>query len=225
MKAMILAAGRGERMRPLTDTTPKPLLSVNDKSLIEYHLQNLKQAGFTEVVINHAWLGNMIESSLGDGSQYGLQIEYSAEGEQALETGGGLFRALPLLGDKPFLAINGDIWTDYPLQNLPAEPNGLAHLVLVDNPPQHLEGDFALSGDRVLASGESCYTFSGIGVYRPEILEGQKDGAFPLAPILRAAMARNEISGEHYAGRWFDIGTPERLQQLDQKLRQDKVSG
>ncbi|MDH5409410.1 MAG: nucleotidyltransferase family protein, partial [Gammaproteobacteria bacterium] len=186
---------------------------------IEYHLQNLKQAGFTDVVINHAWLGHMIESSLGDGSQYGLQIQYSAEGEKALETGGGLFRALPLLGDAPFLAINGDIWTDYPLQNLPTEPDGLAHLVLIDNPPQHPEGDFALDGERVRPSGENCYTFSGIGVYRPEILAGQQDGAFPLAPILRSAMQRNEISGEHYTGQWFDIGTPERLEQLDLMLR------
>lgn len=222
MKAIILAAGRGERMRPLTDDTPKPLLKVNDKALIEYHLQNLQLAGIKQVVINHAWLGTQIETALGDGSRYGVQIQYSPEGEQALETGGGLFNALPLLGDAPFIAINGDIWSDYPLQNLPPEPPGLAHLVLIDNPPQHLLGDFALHGDRLLSEGEDKLTFSGIGVYRPELLAGQQAGVFPLAPILREAMARREICGEHYSGRWFDIGTPERLAELDQLLRKSE---
>ena len=212
-------------MRPLTDSIPKPLLKVNDKALIEYHLLNLQQAGIRDVVINHAWLGSQIEAALGNGRRYGLDIRYSPEGEQALETGGGLLRALPLLGEAPFIAINGDIWTDYPVQKLPAEPVGLAHLVLVDNPPQHPDGDFGLSNSLVHNTGETRYTFSGIGVYRPEILQGQQAGAFPLAPILRAAMDRNEISGEHYAGRWFDIGTPERLQQLDELLRQDSGHG
>ena len=218
-KAMILAAGRGERMRPLTDTLPKPLLQVGGQALIEYHLHNIQRAGITEVVINHAWLGEKIEAALGDGSRYGLKISYSPEGE-ALETGGGLLQALPLLGEAPFIAINGDIWTDYTLAQLPAEPAGLAHLVLVDNPPHHPDGDFALQDDRVLATGEPRFTFSGIGVYRPELFSGQQQARFPLAPLLREAMARGEISGEYYDGCWFDIGTPQRLQELDQSIRQ-----
>lgn len=218
-KAMILAAGRGERMRPLTDTRPKPLLQVAGQALIEYHLQNIQRAGITEVVINHAWLGEKIEAALGDGSRYGLQISYSPEGE-ALETGGGLLRALPLLGEAPFIAINGDIWTDYPLQQLPAEPAGLAHLVLVDNPPHHPAGDFALRDGHILTAGEPRFTFSGIGVYRPELFHGQQQARFPLAPLLREAMTREAISGEHYAGQWFDIGTPQRLQELDHHLMQ-----
>ncbi|MDH5180542.1 MAG: nucleotidyltransferase family protein [Gammaproteobacteria bacterium] len=224
MKAIILAAGRGERMRPLTDSTPKPLLKVNDRALIEYHLANLLQAGITSVVINHAWLGRQIEEYLGDGSRYGVSIRYSPEGE-ALETGGGLFNALPLLGDGPFIAVNGDIWTDYPLQSLPREPDGLAHLVVVNNPPQHPNGDFALDGDRLLSEGEPKFTFSGIGVYRPELLDGQTAGKFPLAPILREAMANRLISGEHYYGQWYDIGTPQRLAVLDQQLREAQRDG
>ena len=214
---MILAAGRGERMRPLTDSTPKPLLQVGGQTLIEYHLQNIQRAGITEVVINHAWLGEKIEAAIGDGSRYGLKIVYSPEGE-ALETGGGLLRALPLLGEAPFIAINGDIWTDYPIKQLPQEPAGLAHLVLVDNPPHNQGGDFALQGGQVLAAGEACLTFSGIGVYRPQLFHGQQQARFPLAPLLREAMAQGVVSGEHYRGRWFDIGTPQRLQELDQSL-------
>jgi len=211
-------------MRPLTDSTPKPLLKVNDRALIEYHLANLLQAGITSVVINHAWLGRQIEEYLGDGSRYGVSIRYSPEGE-ALETGGGLFNALPLLGDGPFIAVNGDIWTDYPLQSLPREPDGLAHLVVVNNPPQHPNGDFALDGDRLLSEGEPKFTFSGIGVYRPELLDGQTAGKFPLAPILREAMANRLISGEHYYGQWYDIGTPQRLAVLDQQLREAQRDG
>ncbi len=218
MKAMILAAGRGERMRPLTDHTPKPLLQAAGRSLIEYHIAALAAGGFGEIVINHAHLGAQIEAAVGNGSRYGIHIRYSAEGE-ALETGGGIHRALPLLGDGPFLVVNGDIWTDYPYARLRHSPPGLAHLVLVDNPPQHPRGDFALVDGQVLADGDPRFTFSGIGVYRPELFAACSPGKFPLAPLLRTAMAEGQVSGEHYTGRWFDIGTPERLAQLDALLR------
>ena len=224
MKAMILAAGRGERMRPLTDTCPKPLLEVGGRMLIEYHLANIKQAGITEVVINHAWLGEQIESRLGDGSRYGLQIVYSREGE-ALETAGGIQKALPLLGEEPFIAINGDIWTDYPLSRLPSAPPGLAHLVMVDNPAQHPNGDFQLTDGYLLAEGQACLTFSGIGLYRPTMFAELKPGKSPLAPLLRAAMARQAVSAEHYTGQWFDIGTPQRLQALDAQLTRQAQHG
>jgi len=217
MKAMILAAGRGERMRPLTDSTPKPLLKAGGKALIEYHLENIRQAGIREVVINHAWLGEQIETFLGDGSRYGLQIEYSREGE-ALETAGGIQKALPLLGETPFIAINGDIWTDFSLSKLPSEPVGLAHLVLVNNPAHHPAGDFQLQDGRLLAQGAYCLTFSGIGLYQPALFAGLQPGKSPLAPLLREAMDRGEISGEHHAGQWFDIGTPQRLDELDEML-------
>lgn len=218
MKAMILAAGRGERMRPLTDSTPKPLLSVGGKRLIEYHLEALASAGFQEVVINHAHLGEQIETALGDGGRYGLHISYSPEG-QALETGGGIFRALSLLGDGPFLVINGDVWTDYPYEQLLGRSTQAAHLVLVPNPPQHPRGDFFLRGTQVSDEGaEVRLTFSGIGVYAPSLFNDCEDGAFPLAPLLRQAMAEGKVTGECYQGSWFDIGTPERLQQLDEML-------
>lgn len=218
MKAMILAAGRGERMRPLTDTTPKALLKAGGKYLIEYHLEALANAGIREVVINHAHLGAQFAPALGDGSHYGVDITYSPEGDSGLETGGGIFHALPLLGDAPFMVVNADVWTDYPFAQLPAQPAGLAHLVLVSNPPQHPEGDFALQGDTVLPEGMPRLTFSGIGVYRPALFAACHTGSFPLAPLLRAAMQQDQVSGEHYRGRWFDVGTPERLQQLDQLL-------
>ena len=218
MKAMILAAGRGERMRPLTDNTPKPLLQAGGRYLIEYHLRALADAGFEQVVINHAHLGEQLEQALGDGSSYGLSIVYSAE-KTALETGGGIFRALPLLGDEPFLVVNGDVWTDYPYERLRTQAVQLAHLVLVDNPPQHPKGDFALEEGRVSETVGQRLTFAGIGIYRAELFAGCKEGAFPLAPILRRAMAADLVSGEHYQGRWFDIGTPERLTQLDEMLK------
>ncbi len=214
MKAMILAAGRGERMRPLTDATPKPLLKVGGKALIEYHLENIKQAGIHDVVINLAWLGEQIESQLGDGSRYGLCIEYSREGE-ALETAGGILRALPLLGDEPFIVINGDIWSNYSFDALPPSPTGLAHLVLVNNPPHHPAGDFMLQAGDLLPSGPTCLTFSGMGLYRPELFVGLKPGKTPLGPLLREAMHDQSITGEHHTGLWFDIGSPERLQELD----------
>lgn len=216
---MIMAAGRGERMRPLTDHTPKPLLEAGGRRLIEYHLDALARAGFTDIVVNHAHLGIQIEQTLGDGSRYGVRIAYSPEGDKALETGGGIFRALPLLGDGPFLVVNGDVWTDYPFTQLAREPQGLAHLVLVDNPPHHPQGDFALIGSCVTGSGAARLTFSGIGVYRPELFAGCEPGVFPLAPLLRRAMEAGQVTGEHYRGRWLDVGTPQRLEELDRELR------
>lgn len=214
MRAMILAAGRGERMRPLTDHTPKPLLRAGGLTLIEYHLHGLVAAGFREIVINHAHLGAQIEAFLGDGRRYGATISYSAEGT-ALETGGGIFRALPLLGDAPFVVVNGDVWSDYPLARLQRAPAGLAHLVLVDNPAHHPRGDFHLQGEQVVGEGEPRLTFSGIGLYRRELFAGCRDGAFPLAPLLRKAMAAGQVSGEHFTGHWTDVGTPQRLAELD----------
>jgi len=218
MKAMILAAGRGERMRPLTDHTPKPLLQVGGKALIEHLIESLADAGFRELVINHAHLGERMEAALGDGVRYGVRIVWSREPEGALETGGGIHQALPLLGDAPFLAVNSDIWTDYPFARLRQEPHGLAHLVLVDNPPHHPQGDFALQNGLVRPEGVQRLTFSGIGLYRPELFQGCPPGKFPLAPLLRAAMLREAVSGEHYDGAWVDVGTPERLAALDRDL-------
>jgi MurNAc alpha-1-phosphate uridylyltransferase len=218
MKAMILAAGRGERMRPLTDHTPKPLLPVGGKRLIEYHLEGLVAAGFNDIVINHAHLGAQIEAALGDGSGYGAKLHYSPEPPGALETGGGIFQALPLLGDGCFVVVNGDVWTDYPFSQLPRQLAGLAHLVLVDNPPQHPHGDFALSAGKVQSEAIEKLTFSGIGVYHPALFHTCQPGAFPLAPLLRNAMQAGQISGEHYRGAWHDIGTPERLAALDAVL-------
>ncbi len=220
MKAMILAAGRGERMRPLTDKTPKPLVKVAGRALIEYHLLRLAAAGVQEVVINLAWLGEQIERTLGTGQAYGVTIEYVHEGTQALETGGGIFHALPLLGAEPFLVINGDIWTDYPIQQLPASLTGLAHLVLVDNPAHHPQGDFAISatGHAVVEAAEK-YTFSGLGVYAPELFATCRAGIFPLAPLLREAMLTQRVTAEHYPGPWSDVGTIERLQQLESFLQ------
>jgi N-acetyl-alpha-D-muramate 1-phosphate uridylyltransferase len=216
MRAMILAAGRGERMRPLTDRIPKPLLLAGGKPLIEYHIERLAAAGIREQVINHAHLGGQIEETLGDGSRFGVTILYSAEGEgQALETGGGIFKALPLLGPDPFLVVNADIWTDCPFADLDLADDDLAHLVLVENPPQHPLGDFVLDGQRIRAEGSPRYTFSGIGVYRPELFAGCALGAFPLAPLLRLAMIEDRVSGRLHRGRWYDIGTPQRLGELD----------
>ncbi|MDF1820494.1 MAG: nucleotidyltransferase family protein [Alcanivoracaceae bacterium] len=219
MKAMILAAGLGTRMRPLTDHTPKPLLEAGGKPLIVWHIEKLKAAGFSELVINHAWLGDKLEAHLGDGQAFGVHIQWSREGEP-LETAGGIRRALPLLGDEPFLVINGDIWTDIDFAHLRRAPSGQAHLVLVDNPPHHPQGDFHLASDgKVGDNGSPALTFSGIGVYRPALFAALADGEARLAPLLRAAMAKGNVSGEHYRGQWWDIGTPERLQALDQHLR------
>ncbi|WP_133511050.1 N-acetylmuramate alpha-1-phosphate uridylyltransferase MurU [Candidatus Thiosymbion oneisti] len=218
MQAMILAAGRGERMRPLTDHTPKPLLPAGGKPLIVHHIERLVVAGLRKIVINHAHLGHRIEAALGDGSRWGAELRYSPE-VRTLETGGGIFKALPLLGRGPFLVVNGDIWTDLEFVRLRLSDGLLAHLVLVDNPPHHLEGDFALANGRLSTQDTPRYTYSGIGIYHPDLFRGCSGGAFPLAPLLRAAMERGLVSGEHYAGRWLDIGTPERLQALDRMLK------
>lgn len=217
---MILAAGRGERMRPLTDSTPKPLLKAGGRFLIEYHIERLVRAGVSGIVINLSHLGSQVCAALGDGSRYGTTIKYSDEGEPALETGGGILRALPLLGAEPFIVVNGDVWTDYPFERLPGAPAGVAHLVLVANPAHHDKGDFVLDGDRVHADGSGQrLTFSGIGVYRPELFEGCADGRFGLAPLLRRAMADGRVTGEYYRGRWMDVGTPERLRAIDRELQ------
>ncbi|KPU61294.1 nucleotidyl transferase family protein [Pseudomonas fluorescens] len=216
MKAMILAAGKGERMRPLTLTTPKPLVRAGGVPLIEYHLRALAAAGFTDIVINHAWLGQQIEGFLGDGSRYGVSIQYSAEGEP-LETGGGIFRALPLLGDEAFVVVNGDIWTDYDFSVLHQPINGLAHLVLVSNPPHHPAGDFCLV-ETLVRDGQpeaATLTYSGIAVLHPQLFDGCTAGAFKLAPLLRKAMADGQVTGERLKGHWVDVGTHERLAEVE----------
>jgi MurNAc alpha-1-phosphate uridylyltransferase len=212
---MILAAGRGERMRPLTDHTPKPLLRIGGQTLIEHHLHALAQAGIRELVVNHAHLGDKLVAALGSGSAYGVEIAWSPEPEGALETGGGIFNALALLGAEPFLVVNADIWTDFPFTSLPVQPGGLAHLVLVNNPEHHPDGDFSLVDGQVSRRGPAMLTFGGIGVYRRELFDGCAPGAFPLAPLLRRAMDAEQVSGEIYAGAWFDIGTPGRLEAVN----------
>ena len=218
MNAMILAAGRGERMRPLTDTIPKPLLEAGGRKLIEYHLLRLAEAGVADVVINLAHLGDQIRAALGDGGRYGVTIRYVTEPEGALETGGGIAHALPLLGNGPFIVVNGDVWCDYPFGRLPGITKSLAHLVLVDNPPHHPQGDFALSGGQACADGAARLTYSGIAVLRGALFAGCCPGRFPLAPLLRDAMAKGLVSGEHYRGQWMDVGTPQRLRALDERL-------
>jgi MurNAc alpha-1-phosphate uridylyltransferase len=218
---MILAAGRGERMRPLTLATPKPLLEAGGAPLIVHHLRSLRDAGFVDVVVNLSWLGGQIEAALGDGSRYGVRLHYSDEGPEPLETGGGIFRALPLLGDGPFLVLNGDVWTDFDWSRLRERlaPQDLAHLVLVPNPQHNEKGDFVLEQGRIVETAGERLTFSGVGVYRAELFHGCTDGAFKLAPLLRAAARAGRVSGEVHGGRWLDIGTPERLAQLDSLLR------
>jgi len=223
MRALILAAGRGERLRPLTDHTPKPLLEAGGRPLIEHTISALARAGFTELVVNLAHLGEQIQARLGDGSRLGVSIAYSHEGEEALETGGGIFNALPLLGDGPFAVVNGDLATDFPFERLRGHPRGLAHLALVPNPHHHPKGDFALADGTLSATGEPRHTFSGIGVYRPGLFSACKPGKFPLAPLLREAMAEGLVSGELYEGFWMDIGTSERLREFDERLRQAAV--
>lgn len=220
MKAMILAAGRGERMRPLTDHTPKPLLKVHNKPLIVWHLENLAKAGFKKVVINHAHLGSQIEAALGDGTQWNLQIRYSPEAV-ALETAGGIANALPLLTDngtknEAFLVVNGDTFTDIDFAQIKLAPNIWTHLVLVDNPPQHPHGDFAIDAGMLVNQGEQMRTFSGVGVYHPNLFASIKRGdAAKLAPLLRQAITENKATAQYHQGMWHDIGTTERLQALN----------
>jgi MurNAc alpha-1-phosphate uridylyltransferase len=242
MRAMILAAGRGERMRPLTLERPKPLLRVGGEALIEHHLRALSAAGFREVVVNLSWLGDQIRTALGDGSRYGLALHYSEEGPEPLETGGGIFRALPWLSPKgveTFVVLNGDVWMDYPYASLrEACADGLpgkdqAHLVVVPNPPHNARGDFALLDGRMVEPVPGMdpgttvaqriaalprYTFSGLGVYHPSLFNGCSDGAFKLAPLLRAAAVHARVGVELFDGDWLDIGTPERLAALNARL-------
>jgi len=217
---MILAAGRGERMRPLTDHTPKPLLQVGGKPLIVWHLERLACAGFRDIIINHAHLGSQIEAALGNGQRWGLSIRYSAE-MIALETAGGIANALPLLGEQPFLVVNSDVFTDVDFNKLEnaLHKDKLAHLILVDNPPQHPDGDFSLDNDQLALDGARRLTFSGIAVYHPALFADVEQGhAAKLAPLLRRAIAQGLASAEHYQGKWYDIGTPERLHDLNQEL-------
>jgi len=217
---MILAAGRGNRMRPLTDHTPKPLLVVGGKPLIVWHLESLAKAGFREVVINHAHLGHQIEEALGDGGRWGLSIQYSAEGI-ALETAGGIAKALPYLGDEPFLVVNGDVFMDIDFSRLPQilQPGKLAHLVMVDNPPQHQQGDFGFNHGQLSLHGEPRLTFSGVAVYDPSLFFGiQPVEVARLAPLLQQVITNGQVSAEHYRGIWHDVGTPERLHELDRQL-------
>lgn len=218
-KVMILAAGRGERMRPLSDTVPKPLLPAGGKPLIVHLIESLARSGLREIVVNHSHLGEQVVDYLGAGDRYGVRLTYSHEEGGGLETGGGIFKALPSIDTDPFVVVNGDIWTDYPFDRLPLRLDGLAHLVLVDNPPQHPQGDFFLQGGKVSVEGTPRLTFSGIGVYARALFAECRPGKFPLAPLLRAAIAQGSVSGEHYTGRWRDVGTPERLKELDQELR------
>lgn len=219
MRAMILAAGRGKRLQPLTDTIPKPLITVGGHSLIEHRLKALVRANFKEVVINVSYKAKDIIDALGDGKKYGIDIQYSFEpNECGLETGGGIFQALPLLGKDPFLVMNADVWTDYPLEKLPKQILGLAHSVLVDNTSDRKEGDFDLQDGFVLEEPKRLI-FAGISVYRPELFNDCQPGFFSVVPLLRKAMAAKQMTGEHYQGDWFDVGTVERLQMLNEHLR------
>ena len=232
MKAMILAAGRGERLRPLTDETPKPLIEAGGRPLIAWHLERLAAAGFHEIVINVAWLPGKIMEALGDGSLWGLKIVYSREDWPALETGGGIHRALSLLGQSPFLVVNGDVWSDLDLASLclpegaPGLPGGaLAHLVMVPNPPHNPGGDFRLADGRLHGDelpGGTVLTYSGIGLFDPALFAGASPGRFPLAPLLRKAMDLDRVTGQRHDGQWHDIGTRERLAAL--KLQLDRQS-
>ena len=226
MKAFILAAGRGERMRPLTDTTPKPLLLAGDKPLIVWHLERLAASGFREVVINHAHLGAQIEAALGDGSQFGLAIRYSPEPPGALETAGGIAHALPLLGSESFLVVNGDVWCDWDFRRAHALAGRLAHLVFVANPPQHAGGDFCLDGEIVRYASSQIgptLTYAGTGVFSPEFFATVPAVAvMKMRPLLDAAIAHSQVTGERHTGRWVDVGTPQRLTELDQELRHQR---
>ena len=217
MKCMLLSAGLSKRLRPLTHHTPKPLIKLAGKSLIEHHLERLKSAGCEEIVINLSYLGDMIQQKLGDGRRYGVHIEYSHEGEHPLGTAGGITHALPLLGNEPFLAISSDIWCDHPL-SFPDLEHDMAHLILVDNPAHHPNGDFAFESGRVCNTGKNYLTFSGIGVYVPELFENQSAKKPALAPVLHTTIGQGRVSAAYHTGKWFDIGTPERLEQAEDYL-------
>lgn len=218
MKAMILAAGRGERMRPLTDQCPKPLLPVNGQPLIGYHLQRLAAIGVTDIVINVAHLAAQIVNTLGDGQDYGVRIQYSVEAE-ALETAGGIVQALPLLGEQPFIVLNGDVWIDYPLAKLLDCHPAQAHLILVDNPPHHPQGDFGLQQGLASCADQDCFTYSGLAVYHPDFFQDLPLGRHALGPLLRQKIAQQQVSAEHYDGYWLDVGTPQRLEELSDYLQ------
>jgi MurNAc alpha-1-phosphate uridylyltransferase len=224
---MILAAGRGARMRELTDGLPKPMIPVGGRPLIEYPLMGLARAGVVDVVINLGWHGDRIRDAIGEGRRFGVHVKYSDEGWPALESGGGIFHALPLLGSGPFLVVNGDVYSDFPMAQLVERaralpPSDLAHLVLVPNPPHNADGDFVLRDGRVGNEGAPRLTFSGLSVHRPEFFEGCAPGHFPLLPLWRRAAGGGRLSGERYDGRWSDVGTPERLDQLERALRATK---
>ena len=218
MKAMILAAGRGERMKPLTNTLPKPLLEVGGKPLLQYHIEALARAGIQDIVINHARMGELIEQRFGDGQAWQVRIEYSPEGDEPLETGGGIKRALGLLGEDAFIVTNADVFTSYDFATLPWQPDTLAHMVMVPNPAHNVNGDFELRDGLVKDQGAERYTFSGIAVYRPSLFKNTPQGKFPLAPLLRQAMSGAGVSGELFEGTWVDVGTPERLHELNETL-------
>jgi MurNAc alpha-1-phosphate uridylyltransferase len=222
MKVMLLAAGRGERMGALTDTTPKPLLPVAGKPLLQHHIERLVAAGFSEIIINTAYLGEQIAAFIGDGRRFGVPVHISAEKER-LETGGGIFHALGLLGEQPFVVVNSDVWTDFPFQSLPQQIDELAHLVLVPNPSHNAKGDFGLNGKRCVSEGgDERLTFSGISVLRPALFATAQAGKFPLAPLLRQAMNAGRVSGERHDGLWIDVGTPERLRAVEHILQENK---
>jgi N-acetyl-alpha-D-muramate 1-phosphate uridylyltransferase len=218
MKAMLLAAGRGERLRPITDTLAKPLVEIAGRPLIGYHLAALARAGIREVVINVSWLGEQLRAALGNGAAYRVSITWSDEGPVAYETGGGIFKVLPLLGPEAFLVVNADIWTDIDFGALRIEADAWAHLVLVPNPVHHPRGDFGLERDRVIAADTDRLTYSGVGLYRPEFFAGCEPGRFPLLPLLNRAIAAGRVRGQLHRGQWSDIGTPERLAELAQAL-------
>lgn len=221
MKVLIFAAGKGERLQPLTKSIPKALVPVGGRPLIVHHLQRLAAAGLPQVVINCAYLRDVLRDEIGNGSRWGVRVRWSDEGDEALETGGGMLHALPLLGRDPFIGLNADIYTHYDFGRLKDQPQGLAHLVLVPNPPHNRRGDFALEDGQVLSVAAGRLTFSGIGAYRPELVEGYRPGVFPLAPVLRTAIAHRQVSGEYYEGGWFDVGTPERLTEVDEVATHD----
>ncbi len=217
-RAMILAAGRGERMRPLTDKTPKPLLEIADKALIVYQIEALELAGIRDIVINTGRLGDQIQYHLGTGEAFGVQINYSDEGENILETAGGIIQALPLLGDDPFIVTNADIFTDFDYQTLPEQLDSDAHLVLVNNPQHNLQGDFALENGRIIDKGSAKLTYSGIGLYHPHFFKDCNPGRAPLAPLLHQSAQANDLTGQQYDGLWSDVGTPERLAEINSSL-------